>query len=222
MPGVCAGTYGTGEGLANDEDTAFSQDFTGVYKQEAMQTLPWFAHLGNHDYEGNTSAQLSPVLKALDQRWNAWRSQQLAFTPAGYDKPLLSVMFIDTIPWLASFRTNGKFNFAGLTPPVYANDTPVAGLGAAPAAAAGAPAPSCAYCGVAGGPCATCSDAAVWKAWENAQLAQLEGWLQGPATWKMVTGHVQIQSDHSGDQPELAPVQALLQKYGVPLYMNGA
>jgi hypothetical protein len=209
-----AGTYS--DGMLSDADPTFSAQFTGVYTAPSMRTLPWFNALGNHDYYGNASAQLSPALRALDARWHAWRSNFQTFTPPGHDTPLLSVYTIETIPWMQAYRGQPGLSFAGLTPPVYAGDTPVAGEGAAAAARSNVTL-TCTYCSTC-----VCANAAAWSAWEAAQLAQLEGWLlSDPAPWKVVQGHVQIQDDSGGDTPELAPVQALLAKNGVPLYING-
>lgn len=222
--------------------------FTGVFKQPALQAMPWYSSLGNHgawglipfvfefwasffphifktpprrhaDYNTNASAQLSPYLQTKDARWNAWRSNYQArcfsffflssvlflsislspssvrsrfltrcaaslvpqvFTPAGYSSSLLSIFTVETIPWMATYKSQPGINFLGLTPPIFVGDVPVAGNGTAPPATDTQL--TCTYSTTS-----YCSDAAAFTAWQNAQLKQLEGWLiNDKSTWKIV------------------------------------
>ncbi|CAA0831789.1 Purple acid phosphatase 3 [Striga hermonthica] len=61
------------DGLNGVNDTAFAESFSKIYTARSLQK-PWYAILGNHDYHGNTEAQLSPLLKKRDRRWNCFRS----------------------------------------------------------------------------------------------------------------------------------------------------
>ena len=110
-------------GLATDTDPLFTTDFTNVYSAASLQ-LPWHVALGNHDYYGVSSAQVSPRLPtAADPRWYAYRSQLRTFQPPGYSNPLVALYFVDTNPWLQAYRGQAGLNWAGITPPVYVNDT---------------------------------------------------------------------------------------------------
>ncbi|GJN08518.1 hypothetical protein PR202_ga26450 [Eleusine coracana subsp. coracana] len=60
-------------GLTGVDDQAFEQSFTNIYTAESLQK-PWYLVLGNHDYKGDVLAQLSPVLRKIDNRFICMRS----------------------------------------------------------------------------------------------------------------------------------------------------
>ncbi|RWW77207.1 hypothetical protein BHE74_00014643 [Ensete ventricosum] len=76
-------------GLTGVDDKAFEESFTNVYTAKSLQKQ-WYSGvslsrslslslslslvLGNHDYRGDVLAQLSPVLRELDNRWLCLRS----------------------------------------------------------------------------------------------------------------------------------------------------
>ncbi|KAF9625299.1 hypothetical protein IFM89_020885 [Coptis chinensis] len=60
-------------GLTGVDDLAFEESFSSIYTAESLQK-PWYSVLGNHDYRGNVEAQLSDVLRKIDQRWLCLRS----------------------------------------------------------------------------------------------------------------------------------------------------
>lgn len=45
------------EGVIDEFDDRFKATFENVYTPSSLQT-PWYAVLGNHDYKGNTTAQI--------------------------------------------------------------------------------------------------------------------------------------------------------------------
>ncbi|KAL0355012.1 UNVERIFIED_CONTAM: Purple acid phosphatase 3 [Sesamum radiatum] len=67
--------------------------------------------LGNHDYHGNSRAQLSPLLRMRDRRWNCYRSFTVR---AGF----LQIFFVDTSPFKDKYFVKGpnKFNWTGVLP----------------------------------------------------------------------------------------------------------
>lgn len=52
---------------AGADDPRFNQTFEAVFTAAALQ-VPWFLCLGNHDWNGNTSAQVEYT--KVSERWN--------------------------------------------------------------------------------------------------------------------------------------------------------
>ncbi|PIN19870.1 Purple (tartrate-resistant) acid phosphatase [Handroanthus impetiginosus] len=99
------------DGLSGVNDSNFAESFTKVYTARSLQK-PWYAVLGNHDYHGNTMAQLSPSLKMHDKRWNCHRSY---IVQAGF----VHVFFVDTSPFVNKYFVThpaNNFNWAGVLP----------------------------------------------------------------------------------------------------------
>jgi hypothetical protein len=216
-------------GLTSESDPVFDDTFTSVYTAPGLAELPWYTMLGNHEYYGNSSGELAPSLHAKDGRWHPFRSNLQRF--AGKNgSTLLTLASIDTSPFLSKYRgAKENLDWRGLTPVVLPGDTPVPGEGIDPAPGAQPPTPSLLHRlrAWARGPRAFAQPtAAAWKAWEAAQLAQLEGWLsdtKGTSAWTFVAGHhpVQSWSGKSYGPKDLKGVAGLLEAYRVPLYLNG-
>ncbi|KAK4436796.1 Purple acid phosphatase 3 [Sesamum alatum] len=98
------------DGLTGVRDPAFAQSFTKIYTARSLQK-PWYATLGNHDYHGDSAAQLSPLLRKRDRRWNCYRSYTVR---AGF----LQIFFVDTSPFKDKYFDKGpnKFNWTGVLP----------------------------------------------------------------------------------------------------------
>ncbi|KAL0383294.1 UNVERIFIED_CONTAM: Purple acid phosphatase 3 [Sesamum calycinum] len=98
------------DGLTGVRDPAFAQSFTNIYTARSLQK-PWYAILGNHDYHGNTKAQLSPLLRKRDKRWNCYRSYTVR---AGF----LQIFLVDTSPFKDNYfvKRPNKFNWTGVLP----------------------------------------------------------------------------------------------------------
>ncbi|KAI3455115.1 hypothetical protein Pfo_011778 [Paulownia fortunei] len=97
------------DGLTGVKDPAFTESFTKIYTARSLQK-PWYAVLGNHDYHGNAEAQLSPLLRKRDRRWNCYRSY---IVRAGF----LHIFFVDTSPFVTKyFAKVNKFNWKGVLP----------------------------------------------------------------------------------------------------------
>lgn len=201
--------------------------------------------MGNHEYYGNSSAELSPLLSKKEPRWNAWRTnvqarglcgEPLEAALADARPPLqslgaglLTLVSVDTAPWVKSYRKpkNG-YNWEGLTPPVLPDSPPVRGTGQIVPYAPGAAGAVHAAASVAASGQRVPAEKA-WAAWEQAQLAQLDAALSASSSrWTIVTGHhPRFSFSKSGSTPadagtpEMAALWALLAAHGVPLYLNG-
>ncbi|TVU47791.1 hypothetical protein EJB05_07400 [Eragrostis curvula] len=87
-------------GLTGVDDEAFEQSFTDIYTAESLQK-PWYLVLGNHDYKGDVLAQLSPVLRKIDNRFICMRSFIV-------DAEIVDFFFIDTTPFQLKYWTHPK------------------------------------------------------------------------------------------------------------------
>lgn len=80
-------------GVESAMDDHFNASFESVYKHVSLQTLPWYAVLGNHDHFGSVHAQTAYTLRS--ERWRmpgTYYTQQLA--------PNLLAIFLDTSPFV--------------------------------------------------------------------------------------------------------------------------
>ncbi|VVA91352.1 unnamed protein product [Arabis nemorensis] len=82
-------------GLTGLHDLAFQDSFTNIYTAPSLQK-PWYTVLGNHDYRGDVGAQLSPMLKALDNRWVCMRSFIV-------NAEIVDFLFVDTTPFVDKY-----------------------------------------------------------------------------------------------------------------------
>jgi hypothetical protein len=194
-------------GITSATDQTWKRTFTDVYTHPALLSLPFYAVMGNHDWYGNVTAQVSPLgVRVADTRWrgemsfsNAPGGGQTdhwpAGTPAGTTAPpLLSLFYVDTSPWVVEYRTGGRMDW------VAAGVLPADALRTAGGAAI------------------------AWAAWESAQLARLTGALAASsARWKVVVGHHGIYSQAAGhgSQLELTRLNAVLRAGGAAAYING-
>ncbi|KAL3818510.1 hypothetical protein ACJIZ3_004415 [Penstemon smallii] len=98
-------------GLKSVNDPRFETSFSKIYTAKSLQK-PWYTVLGNHDYLGNTEAQLSPALRKMDNRWHCKRN---FIVGAGY----ADIFFIDTNPFVNDYFINAKkqkFDWKGILP----------------------------------------------------------------------------------------------------------
>ncbi|KAL8042730.1 hypothetical protein ABFS82_09G074000 [Erythranthe guttata] len=87
-------------GLKGVNDPMFKKSFTNIYTAKSLQ-IPWYIVLGNHDYMGSTGAQLSPVLRKIDNRWHCMRNFIV-------ETGILDIVFIDTTPFVDKYFENPK------------------------------------------------------------------------------------------------------------------
>ncbi|RDX75535.1 Purple acid phosphatase 17 [Mucuna pruriens] len=98
-------------GLTGEDDKAFQDSFTHIYTAKSLQKQ-WYSVLGNHDYRGDSEAQLSPVLRQIDSRWLCLRSFIV-------DSDLVQIFFVDTTPFLDEYFTQPneyKYHWQGIGP----------------------------------------------------------------------------------------------------------
>ncbi|KAL0889475.1 hypothetical protein Bca101_013458 [Brassica carinata] len=86
------------DGLKGDTDPAFEASFSHIYTHPSLQKQ-WYSVLGNHDYRGNVSAQLSHVLTQKDWRWFCRRSFVLL-------SGMVEFFFVDTTPFVENYFTD--------------------------------------------------------------------------------------------------------------------
>ncbi|KAG7591693.1 Calcineurin-like phosphoesterase domain ApaH type [Arabidopsis thaliana x Arabidopsis arenosa] len=82
-------------GLASLHDPLFQDSFSSIYTTPSLQK-PWYSVLGNHDYRGDVRAQLSPMLRALDNRWVCMRSFIV-------NAEIVDFLFVDTTPFVDKY-----------------------------------------------------------------------------------------------------------------------
>ncbi|KAJ1430569.1 Metallo-dependent phosphatase-like [Sesbania bispinosa] len=98
-------------GLSGIDDAAFDDSFTKIYTAPSLQKQ-WFNVLGNHDYRSDAEAQLSPVLKNLDERWFCVRSYVVNAEVAEF-------LFVDTTPFVDKYFTEPEdhvYDWRGILP----------------------------------------------------------------------------------------------------------
>ncbi|KFK33419.1 hypothetical protein AALP_AA5G010200 [Arabis alpina] len=88
------------DGLIGENDPSFEASFSHIYTQSSLQKQ-WYSVLGNHDYRGNVSAQLSQVLTQKDWRWFCRRSFVLS-SGSG----MVEIFFVDTNPFVEKYFTD--------------------------------------------------------------------------------------------------------------------
>lgn len=160
------------DGVQGVDDPQWKTSFDEVYTAPSLQ-VPWHVALGNHDYHGDTQAQLD--YSAASRRWSL-PSRWYARRETAPDGAKLDLFVLDTSPFIRAYYDDGavKVKVAG-------QDT-------------------------------------------EAQLRWFEQALAAStADWKVVVGHHPIYSGNpSGGSGDLqARLDPLLQRYAVPLYLNG-
>ena len=124
-------------GITSASDPLWKATFTDVYSHPALADLPFYGVLGNHDWLSNVTAQVAPGgVHVADPRWIAhmsfapqpaaartmhWLGVDAGSAPTNASwTPLLSVVYIDTSPWVQEYRAAGNvMNWAGagIVPP---------------------------------------------------------------------------------------------------------
>ena len=87
-------------GVASTQDPLWKSCFEDVYKARSLQ-VDWYPVMGNHDYKGNTKAQID-----YSKISNRWRMQDRYYTLVKKinDSISLRLIFIDTAPLVAKYR----------------------------------------------------------------------------------------------------------------------
>jgi len=160
------------EGVQSATDPQWKSSFEDIYTAPSLQ-VPWYVILGNHDYRGNSQAQLDYAKTST--RWKL-PTRWYSVTQAAPDGTSVEFFMLDTSPLMQEYYADG-----GAKTKVVGQDT------------------------------------AAQLAWFEAALAKSK------ADWKIVIGHHPIYSggEHSGSPDLVAKLDPLLQRYRIPLYVNG-
>src|ERR1700721_2498603 len=99
------------DGVTGVDDPKWRTSFEDVYTAPSLQT-PWQVALGNHDYHGNTQAQLDYA--KTSSRWRLparWRT----FTETAPDGATAEFFVLDTSPLISDYYKDGavKVKVAG-------------------------------------------------------------------------------------------------------------
>lgn len=89
--------YSSGIG-SDSHDARFQQTFEDVYTADSLEATPWYVLSGNHDWNGNVSAQIE--YSALSTRWNYpnyWHDFEETFTGSDGEEYTFQLVMIDTV-----------------------------------------------------------------------------------------------------------------------------
>jgi len=99
------------DGIQSVDDPQWKTSFEDVYSAPSLQ-VPWHVALGNHDYRGNSQAQLDYTARSkrwrLPARWYARRER-------APDDATLDIFVLDTSPFIRAYYADGakKVKVAG-------------------------------------------------------------------------------------------------------------
>lgn len=99
------------DGVSGIDDPMWKTAFEDVYRAPSLQ-VPWYVALGNHDYHGDSQAQIDYSAKSarwrLPTRWHAFQEQ-------APDGATVEVFVLDTSPLIQSYYKDGaeKVKVAG-------------------------------------------------------------------------------------------------------------
>jgi hypothetical protein len=89
-------------GVASAQDPLWMVNFENVYKGNSLQ-VDWYPVLGNHDYKGNTKAQID--YSKISRRWRMI-DRNYTFAKKINDSISVRFIFIDTPPLIDEYRNN--------------------------------------------------------------------------------------------------------------------
>jgi acid phosphatase len=96
-------------GVTGVDDPHWRGSFEDIYHAASLQ-VPWYAALGNHDYRGNTQAQIDYAARkgrwTMPGRWYAFRER-------APDGATAEFFVIDTTPMIAGYHHDRKTHVAG-------------------------------------------------------------------------------------------------------------
>jgi tartrate-resistant acid phosphatase type 5 len=90
------------QGVASAQDPLWAFNFENVYKNISLQ-IDWFPVLGNHDYKGNTQAEID--YSKISRRWRM-ESHYYTFVRKINDSISARFIFLDTPPLINEYYKN--------------------------------------------------------------------------------------------------------------------
>jgi tartrate-resistant acid phosphatase type 5 len=100
-------------GVASTQDPLWTYSYENVYKHISLQT-DWYPVLGNHDYKGNTQAQID--YSKISRRWRMTDHYYKIVKPIN-DKDSALLIFLDTPPLITEYYEKPGY------PDVFKQDT---------------------------------------------------------------------------------------------------
>jgi acid phosphatase len=99
------------DGVTSIDDPQWKTSFEDVYAAPSLQ-VPWYVALGNHDYHGNSQAQID--YSAKSRRWRLparWHS----VSQTAPDGATVDIFILDTSPFVSAYYEDGakKVKVAG-------------------------------------------------------------------------------------------------------------
>lgn len=91
-------------GVASTQDPLWTANFENVYHSNALQ-VEWFPVLGNHDYKGNTQAQID--YSKISRRW-CMKDHYYTFSKKINDSVSARFVFLDTPPLVEEYQKNAE------------------------------------------------------------------------------------------------------------------
>jgi tartrate-resistant acid phosphatase type 5 len=91
------------DGVSGPDDPAWQNSFEDVYVAPSLQ-VPWRVILGNHDYRGNSQAQLD--YSARSSRWKL-PARWYSFAEPAPDGSLAEFFAVDTSPMMSMYYADG-------------------------------------------------------------------------------------------------------------------
>ena len=92
-------------GVTSTTDPLWRSNFENVYTQKSLQ-VDWFPVLGNHDYKGNTQAQID--YSKISHRWKL-EDHYYTFVRKINDSISARFIFLDTPPLVEQYHTKGGY-----------------------------------------------------------------------------------------------------------------
>ena len=90
------------KGVASTQDPLWMINFENIYKAPSMQ-VQWYPVLGNHDYEGNTQAEID--YSKISRRWGL-TDHYYTFVRKINDSISARFIFLDTPPFVGEYYKN--------------------------------------------------------------------------------------------------------------------
>jgi len=89
-------------GVASTQDPLWMTNFENIYRGNSLQ-VEWFPVFGNHDYKGNTQAEID--YSKISRRWRM-TEHYYTFVKKINDSISARFIFIDTPPLIGEYRNN--------------------------------------------------------------------------------------------------------------------